>query len=93
MARTTFYAQVEPEFYTSYGGTKQHLRSIKVARITQKRPGRPVGGTVLVKLTLEIPDQAFLPLEPEAVIKVPASMVEINPIMVEAEEPDDPAVG
>lgn len=92
MAKTTFYAQVEPEFMTRGWGTdkKTHVRSIKVARITQKRPEKPIGGTVLVKLTLDIPDEAFLPLEPEAVIRVPASLVEVNPISVEAEDPGRP---
>lgn len=83
----TFYAQVEPEWHGSYGGNDPALRGIKVVTVTQQRPRHPRGGTVTVKLTIRVPDAAFLPLRPEAVVVVPESMTEVNPIEVEAVEP------
>lgn len=83
----TFYAQVEPEWYRSRTGADPMLRGIKVVTITQKKPARPKGGTVTVKLTIRVPDAAFLPLRPEAIVVVPENMTEVNPIEVIAEDP------
>jgi hypothetical protein len=88
----TFYAQVEPEWssYVQADGQRR-LKGAKVMRITQSRPARPVGGTVLVKLTLRLPTGAFLPLRPEAVVVIPDSLTEANPVEVIAEDPHRPA--
>lgn len=84
----TFYAQVSP--------TRSHYRSrtsppdsAKVERITQTKPDKPIAGTVTVKLTIRVPIAAFLPLSPEAVVVVPESMIEANPVEVVAQDPDD----
>lgn len=84
----TFYAQVEPEWstYTNRDGDRV-LRGAKVVNITQKRPTRPKGGTVLLKLTVRVPAGAFLPLRPEAVVVIPEGMAETTPIEVVAEDP------
>lgn len=79
------YVQIEPEF-TSYGNPPSVLR-IKPTTMTQKRPAKQRGGSVLVKLTIRIPDAAFLPLRPKAVIVIPEDMVTIEPIEVEAGDP------
>lgn len=89
MARTTFYAQVKPTFWNSWGDQRPRVQAINVVKTTQKKPKAQLGGTVMVKLTLDIPDEAFLPLEPEAVIVVPASLVTAKPIEVEATKPED----
>lgn len=83
--KATFYVQVEPEWtrWTDSNGDRQ-IYGIKAAGITQRWPNRPRPGTVTVKLTVEIPDAAFLPLRPEAVIVVPEDMTAVNPIEVEA---------
>lgn len=88
MAKTTFYVQVSPEFYR-YDSTR--LSKIRATALTQKRPTSVRGrnGTVTVKLTLDIPDEAFMPLQPEAVIKVPSDLVAITPIEIEAGDPYD----
>jgi hypothetical protein len=65
----TCYLQVEPEF--NYNGSK--VWGARVVRMTQRKPESPLGGTVLVGITLCIPEEAFLPLRPEAVIDVPLS--------------------
>lgn len=79
----TFYAQIQPEF--TYSG--EHVRSAKVVNFTQKKPDRPKGGTVLVKLTIRVPEAAFLPLRPEAIVVIPEDMSIAQPIEVEAVDP------
>lgn len=90
MAKTTFYVQVEPNF-GRYNWDKDKLTGIKAKSITQSRPTQTRGrnGTVTVKLTLDIPDEAFMPLQPEAVISVPSDLVAITPLVIEATDPHD----
>jgi hypothetical protein len=86
----TFFAQVEPEWgptWQAKPGQERPLWGAKVIGITQKKPSRPKGGTVLVKLTIRLPEAAFMPLRPEAIVVIPADMTEVNPIEVIAEEP------
>jgi len=84
----TFYAQVEPRWYSDW-----RMRDGKepdgaaVLRISARAPRRPIGGTITVKLTIRIPAAAFMPLRPEAIVVVPESMTEANPIIVEALDP------
>lgn len=83
----TFYVQIEPEFRRSYyGDDNLVVTSIKAVGITQKRPTKQKPGTVLTKLTLQIPDAAFLPLRPEAIVVIPDSMTTFEPVVVEAED-------
>lgn len=86
----TFYIQLSPEFYRSYGD-ESRVRSIKAAALTQARPRKQQSGTVLVKLTVRVPDAAFLPLRPEAVVVVPEDMTAIGPIEVEADDANEAA--
>jgi hypothetical protein len=81
----TFFLQVEPEWgiYRAGNGDLQ-LVGAKAARITQKQPDPPKGGTVVVKLTVRVPSSALLPLKP-AVVEVPADRLEI---VVETEAPE-----
>lgn len=81
----TFYVQIEPEF-SSYN--PERVIRAKAVAITQQKPRSPRGGTVTCKLTVRVPDAAFLPLQPEAIIVVPEDMVAANaPIEVEAGDP------
>lgn len=80
----TFYVQIDPVF-TGSGKVMQ----LKAIRMTQKRPVRQQGGTALVKLTVEVPDAAFMPLRPEVTIVVPEDMVATQPIEVEAGDAND----
>lgn len=86
----TFYAQVEPEFGRTYrsGETVDIVKSAKVVAVTQKRPDRPRRGVVVTKLTIRIPEAAFLPLRPEAIVVIPEDMTAPYPIEVEAGDPD-----
>lgn len=81
----TFYVQIEPDFYIGPSGK---VRAIKAVRITQQRPDSPKPNTVTAKLTVRVPDAAFRPLAPEAVIVVPDDMLAVNePLEVEAGDP------
>lgn len=73
------YLQIEPE-WAYWDKTK--LYKIKVKRVTQKKPDSPLPG-VVVKLNLDIPKEAFLPLAPEATIVIPLSHTEA--VTVESE--------
>jgi hypothetical protein len=84
---TTVYLQVEPVFW-KWGNTDDpSLSSIRAVRMTQKRPAKQKPGTVMVKLTLRIPDRAFLPLRPEATIVIPEDLIAVESITVEAGDP------
>lgn len=83
----TFYVQIEPEWsrWTDSEGERP-LRGIKAVAITQNKPNRPRSGVVVAKLTVRVPDAAFLPLRPEAIVVVPEDMVAASPIEVTAED-------
>lgn len=83
-----FYAQVEPEWsgYVDSEGNRA-VWGAKVVAITQKKPARPRGGTVLVKLTIRVPKAAFMPLRPEAIVVIPEEMTVATPVEVEAVDP------
>jgi hypothetical protein len=83
----TFYVQLQPTFYLSRG--EHQVREIRAVALNQKKPNQPRAGTVLVKLTVRVPDGAFLPLRPEAVIVVPEEMTVTSPIEVQAEDPHE----
>lgn len=89
--QATFYVQVAPEFYRGYGATDSmaSVRGAKVTGFTQKKSQNPKGGTIEVKLTIELPKAVFLPLRPEAIIVVPESMTASHPIEVEALDPNE----
>lgn len=88
-----FFATVKPTFGTRYVqqvGTVDCVKSIRVTNITQKRPAKPDG--VVVQLRLRFNEAAFLPLKPSAVIEIPDSMVLIaQDIEVIADDPNDDA--
>ena len=79
-----FYVQIEAELY---GPDPGRVRDIKAVALTQKRPQRQRSGTVMVKLRVRVPDGAFLPLRPEAIIVIPDGMTIAAPIEIEAVDP------
>lgn len=81
--RATFWAQVEASWVSWYSPPR--LRSIHVRKITQRRPGYPAPGTVLVKLTVGIPRGAFVPVVLEASADAGDGQFEVVPAMLEAE--------
>lgn len=57
----------------------------RVQRVTQERPGKVAAGCIVVKIRLRIPAEAWEPFRPEAVIDVPADLVQ-HPVEVVAED-------
>src|SRR3954447_25117122 len=87
--RSTFYLQLEPLWSRRSGQDGERMPlGFKPVGVTQNRPQSPRAGSVTVKLTVAIPPAAFLPLRPEAEIVIPASLMEINPVVVEATAPE-----
>jgi hypothetical protein len=84
---TTVYLQIEPRFWQWGNSDDPTVSSINAVRMTQKRPRSQKPGTAMVKLTIRIPDRAFLPLRPEAVVVIPEDLVTIEAITVEAGDP------
>lgn len=58
---------------------------LKVVKATQRRPEVVDADCVVVKVRLRVPRAAFSPLEPEAVVTVPESLVQ-HTVDVEAVE-------
>ena len=79
-----FYVQLEADLY---GPDPGRVRDIKAVALTQKRPQRQRPGTVMVKLRVRVPDGAFLPLRPEAIVVIPEGMTVAEPVVVEAVDP------
>ena len=91
--KATVYLQVEPEYprWVS-GNNRDDIRAIQGARVvgsTQNRSRSPKPGTVEVKITIEVPKSAFLPLRPEAVVVIPEALTTPHPIEVEALDPNE----
>lgn len=95
--KATFYLQLEAVIATKFDFQRreqvEQVQSIKATAITQSRPKKPRSGAVITKLTVEVPDGAFLPLRPEAIIVIPEGMTEQSPIVVEAVDPSDGCEG
>lgn len=88
--RATVYLQVQPEYATYLSESHpNYINGAKVINATQSRSKKPKGGTVEVKLTVEIPKAAFLPLRPEAIVIVPETMTAPHPIEVEASDANE----
>lgn len=72
------YLQVEKRgFYGSWRDTA------RVQKVTQNKPEVVLPGCIVVKVKLRIPPEAWGPFEPEAIVEVPAELVQ-HPIEVEA---------
>ena len=86
--QAAFYVQLQPEWGWSAGANgDKPVRSIKAVAMTQSRPTRPKANTVVVKLTVDLPDNAFYPLRPEAVVHIPTDLTEPTVVEVAAEDP------
>jgi len=87
--RATVYLQVEPQ-YTWYAKQRREfdqpgsIEGAKVISSTMNRSQKPKPGTVEVKVTVEIPKGAFLPLRPEAIVVIPENLTNPHPVEVEA---------
>lgn len=59
--KATFYVQVVPEF--AYWD-KDKVIGAKVVKMTQEKPQKPVAGCQIVKLTLNLDEDLFVPKTP-----------------------------
>lgn len=89
--KATVYLQVQPEYswqakqYRQFD-TPNAIQGAKVVGSTQGKSQKPKPGTVEVKITIEVPKGAFLPLRPEAIVVIPEALTTPHPIEVEAED-------
>lgn len=84
-AEATAYLQVRLDRRISYAPSKA-----TVVRVTQRKPDQPQPGCIVVKVKLRIPVEGWNPFEPEAVIDVPADLVQ-HPIAADVEDPEGEA--
>jgi hypothetical protein len=87
--RATVYLQVQPEFSRFDRDSPAGVRAAKVVGSTMNRSQHPKPGTVEVKITIELPKAAFLPLRPEAIVIIPESLTTPHPVEVEALDPNE----
>lgn len=80
-AEATAYLQIELRRRLSYTASEA-----RVVRATQKKPEQAAPGCIVVKVKLRIPVEGWNAFEPEAVIDVPADLIQ-HPIEVEAVDP------
>lgn len=78
MREGTAYLQVRPRAGWGYG--------LDVVKVTRRKPKVVQPDCVVVKIELRMPDRAFRPLEPSAVVTVPEELVQ-HPVEVEAVDP------
>ncbi len=81
-AEAIAYLQVRLDRRSNYSAS-----DASVVAVTQRKPDQPRRGCIVVKVKLRIPVEGWDPFQPEAVIDVPADLVQ-HPIEVDAEEPD-----
>ncbi|MDI6911464.1 hypothetical protein [Nocardioides sp.] len=83
----TFYAVVEPIWGRRRDSSgRPVLDGAKVERITKNRPQQIRGDAVVTRLTVRVDAAALLPLQPEAVIHITPTDVDV--IHVAAQHPD-----
>lgn len=79
-AEATAYLQVELRRKSSHFPSEAHI-----VRSTQRKPDQTASGCIVVKVRLRIPVEGWDAFEPEAVIDVPADLIQ-HPIEVVAED-------
>ena len=80
-AEATAYLQLELRRRSTFSASEA-----RVVRATQKKPEQAAPGCIVVKVKLRIPVEGWDAFEPEAVIDVPADLIQ-HPIEVEAVDP------
>jgi len=95
--RATVYLQVQPEYTWRAKQQKKFdepgaIDGAKVVGYTQNKAQKPKPGTVEVKITVEIPKGAFLPLRPEAIVVIPETLTQPHPVTVEASDANEESI-
>jgi hypothetical protein len=76
----------EGDAYLQIRRDNAYGRKCRVMKSTQRQPEIVEPGCVVVKVRIRIPIQAFAPLQPEAVVTIPDSLVQ-HAVDVEAVDP------
>lgn len=92
--RATVYLQVQPEYTWRAKQSRKYdepaaIEGAKVVGYTQNKAQKPKPGTVEVKITVELPKGAFLPLRPEAIVVIPETLTQPHPVTVEAADANE----
>ena len=79
-AEAVGFLQIRLDRRSNYGASQA-----SIVGVTQRRPEQPRRGCIVVKIKLRIPVEGWDPFQPEAVIDVPADLIQ-HPIEVGAED-------
>lgn len=79
-AEATAYLQVALKRRSSYTASEA-----RVVKVTQAKPEQAAPGCIVVKVKLRIPVEGWDAFEPEAIVDVPADLIQ-HPIAVTAED-------
>ena len=79
-AEATAYLQVELRRRSNYNPSEA-----RVVKVTQKKPEQAAPGCIVVKIKLRIPVEGWDAFEPEAVVEIPADLVQ-HPIEIVAKD-------
>lgn len=95
--RATVYLQVQPEYSWRARQSGKYdepsaIDGAKVVGSTQNKSQKPKPGTVEVKITIELPKGAFLPLRPEAIVVIPEILTAPHPVTVEADDANEAGI-
>lgn len=95
--RATVYLQVQPEYSWRARQSGKYdepsaIDGAKVVGSTQNKSQKPKPGTVEVKITIELPKGAFLPLRPEAIVVIPETLTAPHPVTVEADDANEAGI-
>lgn len=87
----TVWAQIKPKLERRWNSSTQsfenRVASANLVRTTVNRPTKPEAGVLLMKLRIIVPESAFLPFVPEAIITIPEDMLTEQVLTVVAEDP------
>jgi hypothetical protein len=64
--------------------------AIKVKGLTQGKPNHLTKDQIAVKLTVDVPPEAFAAFEPDAIIEIPANLVQQPNVEVSVDPADSP---
>lgn len=81
----TAYLQIAPHAPRPYGGYWGSSEA-SIMRCTNGKPETPLPGCIVVKVRIRVPKEAWEPISPEAVIDIPAELIQ-RPVEVEAVHP------
>ena len=91
------FAQVEATRVSNRWSSQLHkyvpeVDGARIVAITQKRPEKPKSGCIVVELTIRLPEAAFLPMQPTAIIDIPDTFTSIAALVETEADVDEQGV-